>query len=77
MYVHCSDCHHEWECATNDYPDRTCEWCGSGSYVLEEEIPLEELNIKIDINDIILNLKKLNNPLADKVIKKIKKYPKK
>jgi len=68
MYVHCIKCHHEWECTSED--NRICDWCGGDFYNLEET-PLT------GINDIILNLKNLNNPFADKIIEKIKKYPKK
>lgn len=39
-YVHCSNCHHEWE--TTDL-DETCSWCkASIGRVLEEETPLEK-----------------------------------
>ncbi len=71
MYVHCNDCHHEWECANED--GRECDWCGGGSYILEDETPLEKFNV----NDVIVNLKKLNNPLADRIIRKISDHPKK
>ena len=71
MYVHCNDCHHEWECTNED--DRKCEWCGGGSYILESESPLEKFNV----NDVIVNLKKLNNPLANRIIRKLSEHPKK
>jgi len=69
MYVHCNECHHEWEC-TNEY-DRKCEWCGGGSYILESDIPL------VPKDDILTSLSKLNNPYADKIIDKIIRKTKK
>jgi hypothetical protein len=69
MYVHCNSCHHEWECTNNN--ERTCDWCGDGSYILESDIPL------IPKDDVLTALRKLNNPFADRVIKKIIKHPNK
>jgi len=69
MYVHCNECHHEWECTSGD--DRECEWCGGGSYILESEIPL------IPKDDVLTSLSKLNNPYADRIIRKITDHPKK
>ena len=72
MYVHCNECQHEWECTDED--GRKCDWCGGESYILEDETPLEKM---LSINDVLVNLKKLNNPLADRIIKKISDHPKK
>lgn len=71
-YVHCNECHHEWECAKGD--EGKCDWCGGDFYILEDETPLSNMLKKVDV---IAELLKLNNPLADKVIKKIKDHPKK
>lgn len=35
--LHCKKCHHEWE----GNKDSICDWCGGGSFILEEETPLE------------------------------------
>jgi len=69
MYVHCNECHHEWECTSED--DRDCDWCGGGSYILESEIPL------MPKDDVLTSLAKLNNPYANKIIEKIKNKTKK
>jgi len=73
-YVHCDNCHHEWECAGSSKSDRECDWCGGGSYILESDTPLAKMMLNVE--DIINNLQKMNNPLADKVIKKILKKKK-
>lgn len=73
MYVHCNECHHEWECTNED--ERECDWCGGDSYSLEDETSLEKMALNVD--DVIVNLQKLNNPLADRIIKKISEHPKK
>ena len=39
-YLHCSNCHHEYEAIDEN---ETCNWCGSHGYVLEKETPLESL----------------------------------
>ncbi len=70
MYVHCNSCHHEWECTDED--GRKCDWCGGESYILEDETPLENIEI-----DVLTSLAKLNNPYADKIIEKIKNKTKK
>jgi len=34
MYLlHCKKCHHEWESVKEI---GTCDWCGAGSYLLQE-----------------------------------------
>jgi hypothetical protein len=39
-YVHCSQCHHEWE--TSDCQSR-CDWCGApAGKILEKRTPLEK-----------------------------------
>ncbi len=65
MYVHCNKCHHEWECTDED--GRKCDWCGGGSYILGGAPTLLEYNLE----ETITKLRKMNNPLADKVIDKI------
>jgi len=41
-YVHCSNCHHEWECS-KDCTGK-CDWCGSPvGEVLEDKTPLERM----------------------------------
>lgn len=37
-YLHCNHCHHEWEGSKKS----KCDWCGSSSYILEEQTPLEK-----------------------------------
>jgi hypothetical protein len=37
---HCNKCHHEWE-GTKDM--NMCTWCGTESYILEEQTPLEKM----------------------------------
>lgn len=71
LYVHCNDCHHEWECTCED--ERTCEWCGGYSYILEDNTPLSLLLCK-NSSDVIKRLKRLKNPYADKIIEKIEKH---
>jgi len=73
MYVHCNNCHHEWECTSED--ERECDWCGGESYILEDKTPLEKMTENVD--NIMVRLKKLNNPLADRIFKKITEHPKK
>lgn len=57
-YYHCNDCHHEFEAIEQ----RTCNWCGGSSHLLEEETPLEKMNKIIKekgiINYLIDDLKK-------------------
>ena len=53
-YVHCSNCHHEWE-TTN--LKENCDWCKAPiGKVLEKETPLE----KTDWRKILDNLNKRN-----------------
>ena len=40
-YLHCNECHHEWEGEENSQ----CSWCGGGSYILEQLTPLEKMNV--------------------------------
>jgi len=65
MYVHCNECHHEWECTSKD---ELCDWCGGGFYILEPT------PTRTSIIDVYLKLKKLKNTYADKIIEKIKKH---
>ena len=39
-YWKCKSCHHEFEKAVEEVP--LCDWCGSASYILENETPLEK-----------------------------------
>ncbi len=68
MHVHCNNCHHEWECTSED--DIKCDWCGGGFYSLEET-PIT------GVSDIVLKLESLNNSYADRIIRKLKEHPKK
>ena len=45
-YLHCKNCHHEWESAEKG---TKCDWCGGDSYVLEEETPLSKFLKWFDI----------------------------
>ncbi len=38
-YLHCDDCHHEWESCLGS----VCDWCGGKSHVLEKVTPLEKM----------------------------------
>lgn len=42
-YYHCNECHHEFEGYTDDEKPPKCDWCGSDSYMLEKETPLERM----------------------------------
>jgi hypothetical protein len=46
-YLHCTECHHEYEAISKD---QKCDWCGSKGYVLEEKTPLEKTNFKELLN---------------------------
>ncbi len=87
-YVHCNNCHHEWECSCNKrgkvicndcvkvlkcltLQDRTCDWCGGGSYILESETPLSKM---LNTLDIIELLEKLKHPESNEIVKKLKKH---
>lgn len=43
-YLHCNNCHHEYEAADEN---ELCDWCGSTGYILEETTPLEKMIKKI------------------------------
>jgi hypothetical protein len=88
MYVHCNECHHEWECTNKDRKSgcknkgskcdfinttRRCNWCGGGSYILEND---PNTNFIDGVNGVLLKLEKMNNPYADKIIKKLIKKKK-
>jgi hypothetical protein len=70
-YVHCDKCQHEWECATNSKIDRKCDWCGGGSYILEDEPPLAKM---LNTFDIIELLEKMKHPESKAIAKKLKKH---
>ena len=39
--MHCTKCHHEWECSDKE---SCCDWCGSPGRVLEDKTPREIVN---------------------------------
>lgn len=45
-YWKCKSCHHEFEKAVEEVP--SCDWCGSTSYILENETPLEKMMNEIE-----------------------------
>jgi hypothetical protein len=54
--LHCKVCHHEWEGRPHD----KCDWCGSESFILEEQTPLEKFLADKK------NLARFNNKLRGK-----------
>lgn len=55
--LHCKECHHEWESSEKV---GICDWCGAGSYLLQEhhfdlskilKILIEHNKIKEKINE--------------------------
>jgi len=39
-YLHCNECHHEYEASEKE---DLCDWCGSTGHILEEKTPLEKM----------------------------------
>jgi hypothetical protein len=72
VVCHCSKCHHEWE-STKIYTEYICDWCGAPGVALEGEIPNpNEVALKKTLHD--LEIKACNNPLAERILRKIKEH---
>lgn len=56
MYLlHCKECHHEWESCEKI---GTCDWCGAGSYLLQEH--------HFDINKILKIILEFSDKMKQK-----------
>jgi hypothetical protein len=54
--------------------DRTCDWCGGGSYILESVTPLSQTLNDFNLINMTLELIEKNNPESKEIAKKIFKH---